>query len=144
VDPEFQPAYYGRARLRMLDGDTAGALEDARVASRLTPGMPTTVGVWVVARSDTARAAAMLREILATTDPAYQRTTLYGGGFAAALLALGRREEAIGVLERIPFRDYAMYAELQYPEFDPLRDDPRFQRIFEQSRPPIAPVWRRP
>lgn len=142
VDPEFQPAYQGRARLRLLEGDTAGALADVQVATRLTPGVPTLVGVGVAARSDTARAAAMLREILAASDPAYLRTTLYGGNYAVALLALGRREEAIGVLERLPLRDYALYAELQNPEFDPLRSDPRFQQLFEQARPPVfTPAW---
>ena len=48
------------------------------------------------------------------------------------------------LIERITRRDYQLYGELQNPEFDPLRDDPRFQRIFEQSRPAGAPVWGMP
>ncbi len=141
VDPEFPNAYPARARLRLLDGDTAGALADVRTAARLTPSVPVPFLVVVLARSDTARAAAALREMLATTDTAYLRTATYGPGFAAALLALGRRDEAIAALERITFRDYQLYGELQYPEFDPLRDDPHFQRIFEQARPAGSPVW---
>jgi len=141
VDPEFQPAYPGRARLRLLDGDLAGAMADVQTATRLAPGVPVPQVVMVLARSDTARAAAVLRETLATTDPAYLHTTTYGAGFAAAHLALGRREEAIDVLERITLRDYQFYVELQYPEFDPLRAEPRFQRIFEQARPAGSPVW---
>ena len=141
VDPEFPNAYPARARLRLLEGDTAGALADAQTAARLTPSVPVPFLVVVLARSDTARAAAALRDMLATTDSAFQRTATYGPGFAAALLALGRRDDAIAVLERITFRDYQLYGELQNPEFDPLRDDPRFQRIFEQSRPAGAPVW---
>jgi serine/threonine-protein kinase len=141
VDPEFPNAYPARARLRLLVGDTAGALADVRTAARLTPSVPVPFLVVVQARSDTARAAAALRDILASTDSAYLRTATYGPGFAAALLALGRHEDAIALLERITFRDYQLYGELQNPEFDPLRDDPRFQRLFEQSRPSGAPVW---
>lgn len=144
VDPEFPAAYPARARLRLLDGDTAGALADAQTAARLTPSVPVPFLVVVLARGDTARAAVALRDMLATTDSAFPRTATYGPGFAAALLALGRRDDAVAVLERITFRDYQLYGELQYPEFDPLREDPRFQRIFEQARPAGAPVWRMP
>jgi TolB-like protein len=141
VDPEFPAAYPARARLRLLEGDTAGALADAQTAARLTPSVPVPFLVVVLARSDTARAAAALRDMLATTDSAFRRTAKYGPGFAAALLALGRRDDATALLERITFRDYELYGELQNPEFDPLRDDPRFRRIFEQARPAGAPVW---
>jgi TolB-like protein len=141
VDPEFPAAYPARARLRLLAGDTAGALADTRTAARLTPAVPVPFLVVVLARRDTARAAAALRDMLATTDPAYLRTGTYGPGFAAALLALGRRDDAIALLERIIFQDYQLYGELQNPEFDPLRDDPRFQRLFEQARPAGSPVW---
>jgi len=141
VDPEFPAAYPARARLRLLAGDTAGALADTRTAARLTPTVPVPFAVVVLAGSDTARAAAALRDMLATTDPAWLRTGTYGPGFAAALLALGRRDDAIALLERITFRDYQLYGELQNPEFDPLRDDPRFLRLFEQARPAGAPVW---
>jgi hypothetical protein len=95
----------------------------------------------VLARSDTARAAAELHDMLAATDSAYLRTGTYGPGFAGALLSLGRRDDAITLLEHITFRDYQLYGELENPEFDVLRDDPRFQRIFEQSRPAGAPLW---
>ncbi len=144
VDPEFQNAWPARSRLRLLEGDVAGALADAQDAARLTPSVPVPVVIMVLARSDTARAAAMLRDMLATTDSAFQRTSTYGPAFAAAQLSLGRRDEAIATLERITFRDYELYGQLQYPEFDPLRDDPRFQRIFEQARPAGAPVWAMP
>ena len=141
VDPEFPPAYPARARLRLLAGDTAGALADAQTAARLTPTVPVPFLVVVLAHSDTARAATALRDLLAATDPAYLRAATYGPGFAAALLALGRRDDAIALLERITFRDYQLYGELQNPEFDPLRGDPRFRRIFEQARPAGSPVW---
>jgi TolB-like protein len=141
VDPEFPAAYPARARLRLLAGDTAGALADVQTAVRLTPSVPVPFLVVVLARSDTARAAAALRDLLAATDPAYLRTATYGPGFAAAQLALGRPDSAIALLERITFRDYQLYGELQNPEFDPLRDDARFRRIFEQARPAGAPVF---
>ena len=141
VDPEFPAAYPARARLRLLDGDTAGALADVQTAARLSPTVPVPFLVVVLARSDTARAAVALRDMLASTDSAFLCTATYGPGFAAALLALGRRDHALALLERITFRDYQLYGELQTPEFDPLRDDPRFRRIFEQARPASAPVW---
>ena len=144
VDPEFPAAYPARARLRLLQGDTAGALTDAQTAARLMPSVPVPFLVVALARSDTTRGAATLRDMLATTDSAYLRTGTYGPAFAAALLALGRRDDALALIERITRRDYQLYGELQNPECDPLRDEPRFQRIFAQSRPAGAPVWRMP
>ena len=141
VDPEFPAAYPARARVRLLQGDTAGALADARTAARLMPSVPVPFLVVVLAASDTARAAVALRDMMATTDSAYLRTGTYGPAYAAALLALGRRDDALALIERFTFRDYQIYGELQNPEFDPLRDDPRFQRVFEQSRPAGAPLW---
>src|SRR5207245_8957063 len=56
-----------------------------------------------------------------------------------ALDALGQRDRALGVLERLRPRGVQLWSNLRYPEFDPLRSNPRFQRVLDESRPPGAP-----
>ena len=141
VDPDFPAAYHGRARVRLATGDIAGAIADAERADRLTPSRPSFLLTVALARRDTAQAAAALRRALAAADTAHLRSTHGGTGLAAALLALGRRDEAIAALEAFQFRDYELYVQLKNPEFDALRDDSRFQHLFEAARPAVAPVW---
>lgn len=56
---------------------------------------------------------------------------------AATMLALGDTAWALEHLERTPasMRDAALWMLLRLPVFDPLRANPRFQRVYRDSRP---------
>jgi hypothetical protein len=54
---------------------------------------------------------------------------------SGALLALGRRAEALDLLERTKPRGAQLWFYLRNPEFDPLRTDQRFTRVFRESDP---------
>ena len=78
-----------------------------------------------------ARVARLVREV-----PVSDRPTSGNYWLSAALVAIGERERALALLERIRPRGIKLWFYLRYPEFDPLRGDPRFQQIFTESRPP--------
>jgi hypothetical protein len=52
-----------------------------------------------------------------------------------ALLAYGERERALIILEAWKPRGPALWFWLRWPSLDPLRQEPRFMRIVEESRP---------
>jgi hypothetical protein len=54
------------------------------------------------------------------------------------LVATGRSERAIVMLERTRPVGPWLWTYLLFPGFDPIRRDPRFQRIYQASRPPAG------
>jgi tetratricopeptide (TPR) repeat protein len=133
-----------RARARIAVGDTAGALEDAAMATRLaTPSARIRNEIFAAniqaLAGDTARARSRLEPALAASLPDGPMTVRHGYEVVAALTALGERDRAIAVLERIQPRGAWLWSYLVWREFDPLRSDPRFQRVYLEAKPPGAP-----
>jgi hypothetical protein len=62
-----------------------------------------------------------------------------GTNVAAALLAVGERVRCLDLLERVRPRGAFLWFTLRDPGWDPIRTDPRFQRLVAESRPPGAP-----
>ena len=62
------------------------------------------------------------------------------GLYLAALFAhAGERDAALRVLEQIPAELKQYYYDLRLgPHWDPLRGNPRFEKIVEESRKPVA------
>lgn len=86
----------------------------------------------VSAAGDSAAARSALGELDATTssqDPALAMR----GFYAAGLVVVGDRERALAVLEAIASSDLFVWY-LRSPDLDPIRDDPRFQRIEAAAR----------
>jgi hypothetical protein len=68
---------------------------------------------------------------------ASHQATEFDAWLGIPLLALGEGERALDLLELAPRGPWLMWI-LRLPEFDVLRDNPRFHRIVEESRPPTA------
>ena len=143
VDPGFYYGYVDRSRSRLYAGDIAGARADAETALRLGSDDPRLAEAVLadveVREGDTAAARARLDGLLHELPDTGSIGGLVVRFFASTLVALGERERALDLLERIRPRGALMWYWLRQPDFDPVRSHPRFQRLVEESRPPTAP-----
>jgi TolB-like protein len=140
VDPGFGQGYTSRARVRLRQGDVAGALADATIGAQLAPG-GSGIGfvriIALVANGQRDEAAAAMHGAEAVAADVLDTPT-FGSLYIAALVALGRREDALTALGRIQPRAFELYGQLRAPDFDAIRDDPRFQRVVAEARPRVT------
>jgi hypothetical protein len=59
-----------------------------------------------------------------------------GAYFALALAAAGDGDRALGTLERVRRWGLLLSPFFRAPELDAIRDQPRFQRLVEETGPP--------
>jgi len=134
VSPGFPYALSSRAVVRIYQGDTAGALQDASEALRSSRGdslMAIATLAWIEAvMRDTARARRHVRTVTTAPGAVLDEAQTWT---AAALLALGDREAALALLERCQRNAFFGFY-LGYEAFDALRAEPRFQRLVESLR----------
>ncbi len=140
LDPGFYLNYAYRARLRLELGERAEARRDAATAAELGRDDPVTSGATLAltaARAgNTVGARSFLEPVLADLRRTQQPGDRQAALAAAALVATGDTEGALDLLQRAEPRGGRLWFELRAPEFDPIRADPRFQRLIEESRPP--------
>ena len=149
LDPTMSSTNGFQARVRVELGDLAGALRDAETFLR------------VATQSSRPRAAALLAEMEARGGDLVRGRDRLEGVFnelgwrngvptstisvrnaydpALAALSLGERDVTLGILEHATPRGPWLWSYLIFPGFDSLRTDPRFIKIFDESRPPGAP-----
>ncbi|NNF12190.1 MAG: hypothetical protein HKN72_03140 [Gemmatimonadetes bacterium] len=127
------------ANLRNSSGDPLGALEDARRALSIDPsyGIParSALAVAYYQLGDQARANAELERALIELPDAQapgQTDALFIGG---ALVRMGRVQEALDFVERAGPRSALLWFYLQYPDFDAIRNEPRFAAVVAEAKP---------
>ncbi len=139
IDPEFYSTYEVRGFVRLRRGNVAGAREDAAAALRYSPVNEEYYGLSVQAAvAATAGDTAQARQLLARALALF--ASRVPGAFAvqaiaAGLVAAGERQQAIDILERGEPKGGVLWFQLQFPALDPIRSDPRFQRLLDASRP---------
>jgi len=145
VNPGFFQAYAERAALRLAMGDSAGARVDAETAIRLRPesdalSAEDVLAALEVGRGDTAAARARVLRLRAAAPGPGGAGVHQAAAWAAILVAAREQREAIGFLERARVAPAHLRMHLEEPRFDPLREDPRFERLIARLRVrPTAP-----
>lgn len=139
VEPGFFYGYAFRALARMHTGDSMGARRDAETAIRYSGGDPvpgTAVMVVLEARRNPEAArvlrARLARDVALRGEEARTTSVLW---LAMADIAVGRPDAAVRRLRLVTERTAEFWFWLRLPEFDAIRDDPRFRHLVEWSRP---------
>jgi len=139
VEPGFFFAYAFRGLTRLRLGDTDGAQADGETSARFSAGVDipglTVLALTDVARGDTTSARSRLDRFereMAVRDGATSQDALW---LAMIETALGEHSAALDRLESVPAKSAEFAFWLMLPEFDELRADPIFRRLFEETRP---------
>jgi TolB-like protein/Tfp pilus assembly protein PilF len=130
------PFYYMEAALaRLRLGDTAGARTAAEQAARSNPDNLREILAMIDARrGDTASARARLANIESSIARIECVASHQCNEIAFSLGAIGERDRAFAILDRMRTRDFVWEAYwLGRKEFDPIRNDPRFQAIHQRA-----------
>ena len=141
ADPGAYYAYADQGWIRLLRGNIAGARASAESALRFSPPGYAFNGEALMAvvearAGDTVASRARLDRVThGLSDP--DRPGLNDGFIAAMGYAqMGDRDRALDLIERVVPRGILLWSYLQEPQFDPIRDDPRLQRLLAELRPP--------
>jgi len=130
-------AYRGRALFEF--GDTVRAIAEARRAVAIGGGQRTaqlTLAQMLGRSGQAPEARALLAPLLAAYAGPDSIPVRDGYELALALVSVGERDAALALLERIRPRGPWLYSYLFFPAFDPVRADPRFQRLAAEIAPP--------
>jgi TolB-like protein/Tfp pilus assembly protein PilF len=134
LSPDFPYALGRRAVVRVYQGDTAGALRDAEAAVRASRGDSLlangSLAMVEAAAHDTLRARLHARIVTTAPGSVLDEATAWA---AAALVALGDRDEAMAALEHCPRTAFLRFY-LGFEAFDLLRAEPRFQWLVASLR----------
>lgn len=128
LDPAFVRALVRIGYADLRKGDTAEAVKNLKAAQKLTnaPYVLALLGYAQAMNGETAAAESILQSIRPTSDsknyPAFE--------LSLVCLALHRKEDAMQFLEKATQQHSSglIYAKVD-PALDPLRGDPRFQKI---------------
>ncbi len=137
VEPGLYQGYALRALIGAQRGDTAGARADAETAMRLAPPEDRLYGESVMAlltlmAGDTLTARVRAERLAGEVADRQTSLVLWPG---IVLIALGEHRRFLDTLDRLRWREPGFWMFLREPEFDPVRADPRFQRLVEGLRP---------
>ncbi len=135
-DPTASSLRGMRAWTRIFLGDTAGAREDIRLEHRDDIRISGAASA-ALARlaGDTAAARAIAVQLAMDYPPAPARVPWGASWIALAYAAAGDATSALEILERIEPQGLPVWWMTQFTGFDPIRNDPAFQRFVAELAP---------
>lgn len=129
LDPYFYKAYTSMGRALMQKGQYAEAIQALEKGRALGGDIPSLLGALGQAHAfagEREEALHLLRALHAVTTTRYVPST----SIALLHLALGEKEDALQQLEAgCERRDLALASLKMHPAYDPLRGEPRFERL---------------
>jgi serine/threonine protein kinase len=133
-----------RGGISLLMGDARSARDDAMLALAMdtnytVPARSLLVKVHL-AEGDSLKAQAEANRLLADLEEGEVSTTS-ARFVAGALMALGRRRDAVDLFERARPRGAYLWFYMRSLEFRPLMADPAFRAIFEEAAPRPDSAW---
>lgn len=138
VGPHVPYAWSYRANVRNGAREYAEAAADARRALEIDPSydIPARSGLAVALHGlgDTDRARAELERAVASLEDGKRPGSTDAFYLGGALVATGRTDEALALLERAVPSPWLWFY-LQHPDFDPVRESPRFRALVESADP---------
>ena len=127
--------------------DLKGALEDAETAVRVEEGYsipPHSVLAQALARTGSRERAELEVERAISEIPDPNSPSPTDARFiAGALLAVGRENDALNLLERVRPRGAWLWFYCLSPDFDSIRAHPRFVSIMREAHPGFGGAQRR-
>ncbi|MFN8572356.1 MAG: tetratricopeptide repeat protein [Gemmatimonadaceae bacterium] len=148
VDSTVAATHSMIAMSRSFAGDRAGGLREGQVTAALAseaerPRALAMLAELEVRAGQRSSARAHLRDALRAVGATPDRlpTTLGVRNWwqiAGASAMLGERDLALTIVERLRPRGPWLWSYLIFEDFDAVRADPRFRKIFDASRPPRA------
>lgn len=143
ADPQFYGAYSFRTWLRLRDGDITGARADAEAALRFSPAGEEYYGLaplaGVAAHSGDSVTARRLMALAVGPFAGRSPGPFITQMLALGLLAAGEPQQALEWLERTDPVGAVLWNALVFPNMAALHAEPRYQRLLEATRPPMAP-----
>ena len=131
MDPVYPWSYSHISFVYRMKGDHAASV-DARARSTELLGLTETAARLHKAFADGGWTG-YLHELLAQTEGNFPSRTRR----ASILSELGRKEEAFASLdEALALGDWWLFSIKYDPAFDPMRNDPRFQKLVKEFDPP--------
>jgi len=135
-DPEFTEAYLWRGRALLQEGRHKEAIADLETAYRLNPAsqtIPATLAYTYALTGNRAKAISLLRKLFAESRERYVSPWAIG----MVYLGLGDRPHAFDWFEKA-VREHSPHvvSATVAPECDPLRTEPRFQKILATLKRP--------
>jgi serine/threonine-protein kinase len=139
LDPAADYAYVLRAVMRLGAGDLVEARADAETAVRLHAGYQrpgeAVLALVDIRVGDTSAARTRVQQMLRDGSALAHPTVADAAWVARALVALRDSAAALDLLERVHPQGARLWFYLRAPDFDPLRETPRFRHLIKESRP---------
>jgi adenylate cyclase len=139
LDPAQSYYYLVRTTILLQLGDTTGARRDAEASARLGGDYPfwgaVARALVALAAGDSGAAANVEATTLAATRDPGHLSLVESFLIASVLARAGRTDTALGYLEYAQPRSAILWGSLRGAGYDPLRAQPRFQRLLEELRP---------
>jgi len=141
LEPQAYFLYVDRATHALNRGDTARARAAVAAALRTRPAdyvisTEPLVAALEARSGDTTAARARLERLVSQFADPQQPSHTEGYNSALGFVWIGDGARALVILESVRPRGLTIGSYLRDPAFDPIRSDPRFERLVAETRPP--------